>query len=377
MLGGAGGALLVAPAGAGGVSLDTPAAHATHAAGPTLRMFGLVLRPTLDNGVVTAEVVVALSLLVTLLVMRRLPRQAHAGAAAEAASTARPARAPQARSSGSGPGNAKPSASKPSAAKASAAKPSGAESGGVGERARRPADHGAGRPRQRVHGGVVKPASSRPALAAGRGPKPGSRGRAKAATAQRQSGEAVKVKVHEVATPEDLVVVRLAARADRISWDCAPPHERPPGSAFVCLGTSEKGCLLVDLASAPGTVAVRGRPASAARLARSIVRQLALSTMADRATVTLVGDVGAEVDPPPGVDYANDLDQVAEAPPAGPPGRVELVVFRAGHAEDLGRITRLLTDPDRTVVPLALGDAPDALWSFTATQQRPVAVASQ
>lgn len=343
---------------------------------PTTRLhqLGALIKPSLSLVVVASEVLVVIGLLVALIVLRRGPRHAS--------DLTRATRA------GDVAGRAGAKATKSAAKKAAdhSAKNSGRSSAGM-------SILDEPKPRAKAAGGTTRPAAHQPTPPAGRpspspAPANGSQRRGTARERRARRGNAPKrsaaraavetrvdqARVHEVRTRDDLVVVRLAARSDRVTWDAAHverPTERPADAVFVCVGAGEKGCLLVDLAAAPGTVAVRGRPASRARLARSIVRQLAAGSMADRATVTVVGDVSLEVDPPPGVNYADDLDHVARRAPAGAPGRAELVVFRAGKPDDLGQLTRLLTDPDRKVIPLAIGDAPDALWSFTAREPVP------
>jgi hypothetical protein len=150
------------------------------------------------------------------------------------------------------------------------------------------------------------------------------------------------------------------------------PHDVPAGGlAFVCLGAADSGCLFIDLAAAPGAVALRGEPGAATRLAESIAHQLRSGPTADRIHLVVVGDAVPSPQPP-GTEWVAGL---ADLGPRGRPDlgdQAELIFCRVISEEDAFPLARYVAGAPHRVVPLVLADLPGAPWSFTVyPSQRP------
>jgi hypothetical protein len=148
------------------------------------------------------------------------------------------------------------------------------------------------------------------------------------------------------------------------------PHDVPDGGvAFACVGTGDEGCLFIDLAAAPGAVALGGEHEAATRLAESIAYQLCLGPALDRIHMVVVGDAVPDSHPL-GAEWASSVSDL------GRPGRpsldkqAELVFCRLNSSEDVVPLARYVASAPHRVVPLVLADLPGAPWSFTACLSR-------
>lgn len=152
-----------------------------------------------------------------------------------------------------------------------------------------------------------------------------------------------------------------------LAW--APlPYETPHGGvAFACLGAGDEGCLFIDLAAAPGAIAIRGDRASAAHLAESLAHQLCRPAEDSSSRVILVGDVVPEPCPPGAVlaPTLRDLGLIDDAVPA----QTVIVFCTLSADEDAFILARHVRRSTHRVVPVILGDLPGAPWSFSVTAQ--------
>jgi hypothetical protein len=149
------------------------------------------------------------------------------------------------------------------------------------------------------------------------------------------------------------------------------PHDIPDGGiAFACLGVGDEGCLFIDLAAAPGTVAIRGESAAAVRLAESVAHQLCMRPASSGYTVVLVGDVLPEPLPSGAMWVASNWDLSPIPQPPGPGGATEVVLSRLDSNDDAFALGRYASSSNHRVVPVVLSDLLDAPWSFTAYPNR-------
>ncbi|MEU8526661.1 hypothetical protein AB0C77_13875 [Streptomyces sp. NPDC048629] len=174
---------------------------------------------------------------------------------------------------------------------------------------------------------------------------------------------------HHVQFGDDLVEVRLGpgqAIGQDVSVAWMPvPYETPEGgAAFVCLGSAEgMGCLFVDLAQAPGTVALSGDAGAAHRLLESVVLQLSVSPVLDHACATAVGPLAVLADDLDRIEQVGTLAElVARRQEEGDPP-FEFVFATVTGPEDEAALAELLDGPGR-VIPIVLGDT-DAEWQLS------------
>lgn len=172
-------------------------------------------------------------------------------------------------------------------------------------------------------------------------------------------------------------------RNDR-SWLAATPHvvwtplpyDVPRGGvAFVCVGAGDKGCLFLDLAAAPGPIAIHGDLAAARRLAESMAHQLCLAAGADQpCIVTAVGDAL----PAPLPSRAESIDTLSDLMPAVAPQEAdpEIVFCELASDDDAITLVRYARSASRHMIFVVLGSLPDARWSFT-VRPREAAAAQQ
>ncbi|MGW3690454.1 hypothetical protein [Streptomyces sp. NPDC005125] len=166
---------------------------------------------------------------------------------------------------------------------------------------------------------------------------------------------------------DDLVEVGLGSgypsRQDTsVAWMPVPYEVPEGGAAFVCIGSAEhSGCLFLDLAQAPGPVAVTGDRQAAHRLLESIVLQLSASPVLEHACATVVGPLEG---------LAEGLDHVERVPAltdlvsrreeeVDPP--FEFVFCALDPEEGDAALVELLAGPGR-VIPIVLGDTDSAEW---------------
>jgi hypothetical protein len=150
-----------------------------------------------------------------------------------------------------------------------------------------------------------------------------------------------------------------------------PPYDTPQdGDAFACLGAGNEGCLFLDLAAAPGPVAIGGDAAAAARLAESVVQQLCTTGQAGRSCIlTVVG--GAIAEPHPlGTSWARTLADLGTADPDHSDGMTEILITDLRSDDDAFTLARYVRAARRRVVPVVLADLPDAPWWFSAWPSR-------
>ena len=189
---------------------------------------------------------------------------------------------------------------------------------------------------------------------------------------------------HRVVLGDDLieVVLREAPAASQVSrpatartWLAATPYllwtplpyDVPDGGlAFACIGAGDEGCLFIDLAAAPGAVAISGDASAAARLAESLAHQVGGRSPADQAAkVVLVGSAVPE--PHPGsATWVATLRDLASASVDNPPDSTDIVFCELHSSEDAFVLARHVGSSQSRIVPVVVGHLPGAPWSFTA-----------
>ncbi|HTZ29445.1 MAG TPA: hypothetical protein VMC83_35935 [Streptosporangiaceae bacterium] len=147
------------------------------------------------------------------------------------------------------------------------------------------------------------------------------------------------------------------------------PHDVPDGLAFACVGAGNEGCLFIDLAAAPGAVALGGEYEAAARLAESIAHQLCSGPSADRIHLVVVGDA-VPTPHPPGREWVRSVGDLGLRGRPSLYEQAELVFCRLNSNEDVFPLARYVASAPHRVVPVVLADLPGAPWSFTAYPSR-------
>jgi len=152
-------------------------------------------------------------------------------------------------------------------------------------------------------------------------------------------------------------------------WTPLPRDVPGGGLAFACVGAGEEGCLFIDLAAAPGAVALGGEHEAVARLAESIVHQLSSGPAADRIRLVVVGDAvpGPHL---PGREWVASIGDLGRRGQPSRTEQAELVFCRLNSNEDVFPLARYVDSAPYRVVPLVLADLPGAPWSFTAYPSR-------
>lgn len=211
------------------------------------------------------------------------------------------------------------------------------------------------------------------------------------ARALRQPGENdVPPQRHLVALGDDQIEVVLAeaptadqASAPRagdawltgtphLAWAPLPYDVPDDGLAFACIGAGDEGCLFVDLAAAPGAVAITGDTDAAIRLAESIAHQLCTRVLPDQAiSVLLVGSAIPEPHPA-GATSVETLRDLATASLDSPPDSTDIVFCELRSNDEAFALARHVGSSRRRVVPVVLANLPGAAWSFTASQNTPL-----
>jgi hypothetical protein len=177
--------------------------------------------------------------------------------------------------------------------------------------------------------------------------------------------------VEQVSFGDDVIQVQIAiapSEAAPLAWTPMPYDVPQDGVAYVCLGASDKGCLFVDLGRAPGPVAIGGDSDAAARLVESIAFQLSAALEPDRASVTVVGDIGKSMELGQ-VDRTSTLGQIVSRGSTLPEGAeppLELLICSRDTARDETALAWLTSDRSRRIVPIVIGSLPTAPWSLTA-----------
>lgn len=189
---------------------------------------------------------------------------------------------------------------------------------------------------------------------------------------------------HEVALGDDRIEVMLAeapaanqasrpragntwlAATPYLLWTPLPYDVPDDGLAFACIGAGDEGCLFIDLAAAPGAVAIDGDAEAAVRLAESIAHQLCAKDRTDQASsVIMVGSVISEPYPA-SATWVPALHDLAAASLDSPPDSTDIVFCELRSNEDAFVLARHVRSSRRRIVPIVLGHLPGAAWSFTA-----------
>jgi hypothetical protein len=215
--------------------------------------------------------------------------------------------------------------------------------------------------------------------------------RARRSAARRGEPTEIPVQRHRVILSDDRIDVALAdipgvghdgrPSSDDPWLDPAPylvwtplPYDSPEnGIAFVCLGAGDEGCLFIDLAAAPGAIAIGGDTSATDRLTESIAHQLCPAAAVGpdpRYLVAIVGDAVPEPHPP-GAASAAGITDLAAATAGSPADVTEIVFCRLRANEDALALARYASGAERRVVPVVLADLPEAPWSFTAQPRHP------
>lgn len=161
---------------------------------------------------------------------------------------------------------------------------------------------------------------------------------------------------------------RLAA-PPYVRWAPLPYDVPDDGLAFACIGAGDEGCLFVDLAAAPGGVAITGDSDAAVRLAESVVHQLCASAAAEQAiSVLLVGSSIPEPHPASAISVET-LSDLATASLDSRPGSTDIVFCELRSNEDALALARHVSSSRHRMVPVVLGQLPGAAWSFTASPE--------
>jgi hypothetical protein len=201
----------------------------------------------------------------------------------------------------------------------------------------------------------------------------------------KDSGSDGRVQRHQVMLGDDKVEVVLAqapapgrngkprsgnawlATSPYLVW--APlPYETPDGGkAFACLGTGDEGCLFIDLAAAPGFITITGDSDSAARLAESLAHQLCRRAAEDESCMVVIVDDVVPEPRPLGAVVAPTLRDLGLLGPDVPVPETEVVFCTVRASEDALVLARYVGRSAHRVVPVVLGDLPDAPWSLHAS----------
>ena len=150
-------------------------------------------------------------------------------------------------------------------------------------------------------------------------------------------------------------------------WVPFPAHPVPDSVAPMCLGAGPEGWLVVDLALAPGTISISGHPHARRRLAAALVDRLCSLTAegAENLAVVVTGALLPTLSAKPiSAPSAREFD------PAVLPTTAEIcfVFCSTAAAADTGWFGGPTLAGDRSVriVPVVVGNAVDAQWSFVA-----------
>jgi hypothetical protein len=152
------------------------------------------------------------------------------------------------------------------------------------------------------------------------------------------------------------------AETPNLAWVPLPYDIPPDGPAFVCLGAGAEGYLFIDLAEAPGPVAISGDGPAAGRLAESIAHQLCTASVGRNCRVVVIGD--ALVTPQAATSIADlrDLGPTLRGPDDG----MAVVFCQLGSGQDMSTLTRCASAAGYPVVLVVLATLPDAPWSLIA-----------
>ncbi|MER6913318.1 hypothetical protein ABT354_16745 [Streptomyces sp. NPDC000594] len=149
-----------------------------------------------------------------------------------------------------------------------------------------------------------------------------------------------------------------------LAWTAAPYEPPAGGTAFVCVGSGERGCLFLDLARTPGVVSVTGDRPAVLRLLESLALQLADGTAPVPVRAFALGPAGSS-DTFAGLEVLTSPNEAATR--LGEPGTAALVVLFAAPSgpADLAAVqTTASAVPDPVVVVL-LGDTERTAWRLT------------
>jgi hypothetical protein len=154
------------------------------------------------------------------------------------------------------------------------------------------------------------------------------------------------------------------AAAPYLAWTQLPYDIPDIGRASACLGAGEDGYLFIDLAAAPGVVAIGGDGQAAVRLAESIADQLCTAFAAGGNCRVVV--IGNALPPPSGAARIDGLGDLKSAL-RGPVDDITVVFCPSSSSQDLRTLERCASDAGHPVVPVVLASLPDAPWTFTAS----------
>jgi hypothetical protein len=207
---------------------------------------------------------------------------------------------------------------------------------------------------------------------------------AQRSAAQRAGDADIPVQRHTIGFGEDQIEIKLAeapaadqdgrprgghtwlADAPYLVWTPLPYDAPDGGTAFACLGVGDEGCLFIDLAAAPGAVAIGGERAAATRLAESIVHQLGMSPVSGHSRLVIVAGAVVPEPHPAAVLSLPSLGDLASVSGTGASDAIEIVFSELRSDEDAFALARYVASNSRRVVPVVLADLPDAPWSLLA-----------
>ena len=181
--------------------------------------------------------------------------------------------------------------------------------------------------------------------------------------------ESPAVVTHEVTFGEQRLFVQLGGsgrasqgRRGRTAWTSLP-HVVPSDGAFVYLGTAERGCLFVDLPSAPGLISLAGDPETALKVADSILLQASGLPDGDRPQILASDAVAGRVRSGKSAQRFDTLDECVAARTTAT--SFQLVVCTAAELSEPDTVERLRSAAEVPVVMLAIGELPSAAWTIT------------
>jgi hypothetical protein len=161
---------------------------------------------------------------------------------------------------------------------------------------------------------------------------------------------------------------RRPVPASYLQWKPLPYDMPVTGAAFACVGAAGEGCLFVDLAAAPGAVAIEGDQAAAVRLAESIAHQLCIGSAAGRRCA--VGAVGTALPPPLPARAAWFSTPGELRAPGDLAVGTEVVFCEVQSHDDASALNRYVAGSAHRVIPVIVAGRGSAPWHLIARPGR-------
>lgn len=159
----------------------------------------------------------------------------------------------------------------------------------------------------------------------------------------------------------------LGVTLDRITVDVRIERAvaaTSPGGAVVVLGSQDDKFLMMDLAKAPGVIAVGGDSRAAESLLTSMVRQLTMISAQHEILVSVIGPIAREVEQCARLEHLDNLSALTSRP--ADDAAIRVIVWAAAHTMTASSVEFLVGNcGGGLVVPVVLGEMPDAPWRIT------------